>query len=367
MRLKILHVIDQISQRGGGGPAVVAYQLAKAQAKLGHEVAIYSSDFHSRNEPKPEDIKMVKFTCAINLLGGVRVTPGILFASFQDYDVIHMHNYRTMVNLVAANQFKPCILQAHGSCLPISRGLTRPLHNFLWRDLIINRANRFIADAEMEIDQYQAEGARLSRIEVIPLGINMDEFKDVPARIRNGHKTILYLAKLHKIKGVDILLKAFSQLKRSDTRLTIAGWDDGFGEEVKELIDDLGISYKVDLVGGLYGQDKIKAMANADVYVVPSRYEAFGLGILEACATGTPIIASDKCAIAGQIPRECGTVTTLDEYQMAKAINTMLDHDYARYYRDFRRQWASQYSWDSIAEKVIKVYKEAITERCLVR
>ena len=365
MRLKILHVTDQIG-RTGGGPAVVVQQLAKVQAKLGHEVTIYTSDYHAKYQQAPVGVKLVKYKCILNFMGGVRVTPGILFTYFQDFDVIHMHNYRTMVNLMAANQFRPCILQAHGSCLPLT-STGRRLTNTVWRDLIINRTNRFIADADMEIDQYQAEGVRLNRIEVIPLGINMDEFKDLPVRTKNGYKTVLYLAKLNKIKGVDILLRAFKLLKRSDTRLMIAGWDDGFGKEIKVLIDELGIEDKVDLVGGLYGQDKIKAMANADVYVVPSRYEAFGLGILEACATGTPIIASDKCAIADQIPRECGTVTTLDESQMAKAINTMLDHDYAKYYRDFRIQWASQYSWDSIAEKVIKVYKEAITERCLIR
>jgi glycosyltransferase involved in cell wall biosynthesis len=110
---------------------------------------------------------------------------------------------------------------------------------------------------------------------------------------------VLYLARIHKIKGADILVRAFADvIKRlDDVRLVVAGPDDGYLGELESLIRGLKIEDKVLISGALYGRDKLEAYVDADVYVLPSRYETFPMSILEALACGIPIILTENCGI----------------------------------------------------------------------
>ena len=357
--MNILHVVDMISQQRAGGSAKVPYQLGEAQARLGHEVTIYASDFHAEGQLPPKGVELKKFHCVLNLLGGVRITPSLVFADFSQFDIIHLHNYRTLVNIIAANKGRPYILQAHGSCLPI-KSLATPLHNFTWRNLILKRADALIADAEMEIGQYVAEGADRKRIPLIPVGINCNEFSHRPARVNDGKKRVLFLGRFHEDKGPILLAKAMKLINRDDTRLVIAGYDDGCEEMLRQQIKELGIESKVDYLGPCYGKDKVNAYATADIYVMPSRRELFGLTLLEALACGTPVIITDRCGIAPLLPPECGMVVSFDEYALAKAINEALDKDIASSYREYRIKWARQYDWSKIAPKIIEVYRKVL-------
>ena len=124
--MKILHVIDQISQKTGGGASKVAFELARAQAQLGHDVTIYTTDYNAKEQVAPSSFKLVKFRNWFNLFGSLSVAPGLLVAKY-DYDIMHLHNYRTIVNLFASIMRRPNILQAHGSSMPIIVK-TKPIH-----------------------------------------------------------------------------------------------------------------------------------------------------------------------------------------------------------------------------------------------
>ncbi|KKM81718.1 hypothetical protein LCGC14_1326970 [marine sediment metagenome] len=357
--MKILHVVDMISQQRGGGSAKVPYQLGEAQARLGHKVTIYASDFHAEDQLPPKGVELKKFHCALNLLGGVRITPSMVFADFSQFDIVHLHNYRTLVNIIAANKGRPYIVQALGSCLPIN-GLTIPLHNFIWRNLILKRASALIAIAEMEIGQYVAEGADSKRISLIPAGIKCNEFNRRPARVKDGKKRVLFLGRFHEDKSPVLLAKAIKILNRNDVILLMAGYDDGCEKTMRRQIKELGIEDKVDYIGARYGKDKADTYAMADIYIMPSRREVFGLTLLEALACGTPVIATDRCGVASLLPPECGLVVPFDEYALAKAINEALDKDIASSYREYRIKWAKQYDWSKIAPKIIEVYRKVL-------
>ena len=292
--MKILHVIDQISQKTGGGASKVAFELARAQAKLGHDVTIYTTDYNAKSQVAPRGVKLVKFRCWLNLFGSIRVAPGLLFAKY-DFDIMHMHNYRTLVNLFAALRFNKIIMQAHGSCMPI-RGLTKPLHDLVWGSVLLKRAKRCIADADIEVEHYITEGVNKANIPVIPVGINMGEFKRVPKRWQGKAKIVLFLGRYDKIKGIDLLVEAFKLLDRADTRLEISGIDYGCEAEIKAQVNKLGLDSKVDYLGPLYGQAKVDAYTWADVFVMPSRYEMWGITFMEALAcfpSDTDIEAKD--------------------------------------------------------------------------
>jgi len=358
--VNILHVVDQISQMVAGGSAKVPYQLGEAQARMGHKVAIYASDYRAENQKPPEGVTLKMFHCALNLLGGIRLTPSMVFANFKQFDIIHLHNYRTAVNIIAANKGVPYVLQAHGSCLPLRARLSRPVHNFLWPHLILKGAGAYIADAEMEIGQYVAEGADRSKVSLIPVGIDFKEFANAPAQNRSSKKTVLFLGRLHNNKGPDLFLKAAREIGSDYIDFKIAGYNDGCEAEILQQINELGIGDRVTYAGPLYGRDKVKAYAWADVYVMPSRYELFGLTLLEALACGTPVIITDRCGVAPLLPPECGMVVPFDEFELAEVILYTLRTNKAGSYREYRKQWARQYDWANIAPKVIEVYEKVL-------
>jgi len=107
-------------------------------------------------------------------------------------------------------------------------------------------------------------------------------------------KIILYLCRIHRTKGIDILVKAFANIveKLDDVRLVVVGPDDGYLGELEALTKALKIEDKVLISGPLYGKDKLEAYVDAEVYVLPSRYEIWGMTVLEAYACGKPVIAS---------------------------------------------------------------------------
>ena len=146
-------------------------------------------------------------------------------------------------------------------------------------------------------------GVDENKIEIIPNGIDLSEYQKLPPKgsfkkkygIEDNKKIVLYLARIHKIKGPDILVKAFALLKKNidlkNVVLVLTGPDDGFLSTVESLVARLELNENILLTGPLYGTDKLAAYVDADIYVLPSRYEIFGISLLEAYACGVPVIA----------------------------------------------------------------------------
>jgi glycosyltransferase involved in cell wall biosynthesis len=364
--MKILHVIDQISQRTSGGSGKVAYELAEIQAELGHQVSIYTTDYNAKNQRPPQGVAMTKFKTRANLFGALRVAPGLLTASY-NYDIMHLHNYRTIVNLMAAMRPIPFVLQAHGSCLPI-KGRTKPLHDFVWGRGILKRARRCIADADREVTQYLTEGADADNIRHIPIGIDLKQFKELPKRFEVSPETskkVLFIGRFDNFKGLDLLITAFQYIEVPNITLEIAGVDYGEKAELRNLIKKLQLrklGREIHWLGPLYGSKKINALTQAAVLVMPSRYEMWGLTFMEALACGTPVIMTDTCEASKVLPLECGKVVPFEPKRLATAIKSMIDIDYADCHRSYRQQWVSQYSWDNIVGRILDLYAEVLNE-----
>ena len=119
-----------------------------------------------------------------------------------------------------------------------------------------------------------------------------------------NRKFILFLARVHEKKGIDLLLKAFAAAKAAlpETALMIAGpGDKGTFDSLKRLTSSLGIAGDVIWTGPLYGKAKWDAMCAAEVYVLPSHQENFGISVVEALACGLPVLVSDKVNIWREI------------------------------------------------------------------
>ena len=306
--MRILQVIEFFSPSMGGS-AQVAYQTAWHLAQRGHQVSVWSSDYGADGSRFPEgSFETVLFPCPL-ARWGFYPTPalaGWARRHVSEFDVIHLHNLRTFQNLVVAGGARragvPYVLSAHGSLSHrVGRRLTKRAFDSLFGRWLIRGAQRLIAVSPVEVDQYRQAGLAADKIAMIPNGLDLDEFAHLPAPgafrrkhgIPAGAKLVLSLGRIHRIKGLDVLIAAFGRLreKTPGVLLAIAGPDDG-GElaRLQILAAQAGLGDRVQFPGPLYGEDKLAALADADLVVVPSAYEIFGLVPFEALLCGTPVV-----------------------------------------------------------------------------
>jgi glycosyltransferase involved in cell wall biosynthesis len=217
----------------------------------------------------------------------------------------------------------------------------------------------------MSIDQ--------SKIEIVPNGIDMSKYENLPDKgifrskygIQSNEKIVLYLGRIHRIKGIDVLIEAFSELidKIERVRLVIVGPDDGFLPTLKAKIEELNIGQRIIFTGPLYGRDKLEAYVDANVYVLPSFYETFPVTVLEACACGTPVIVTDRCGIS-DIVSKIGYVVKYDKEQLKEAIIVSLSDTglRSRFEQESKNLIKEQFAWNTIVENFEEIYSRSAND-----
>jgi len=379
--VKILQVTQFFSPVHGGS-AEVPYHLSKELAKIGHEVAVYTSDF-KLSQDYIDSIPEVKvhYFRTWSSWANFYVTPGMMKEAkrrIRHFNIIHMHNYRSFQNMVVAYYAKkynvPYVLQAHGSLRTfLQKRWLKGTFDAIWGYKILKDASKVIAVTSIEAEQYKSMGVSEDKIEVVPNGIDLSEFDNLPERgefrkkysLNDSQKIILYLGRIHKIKGLDLLVKAFTELSKhlNEAKLVIVGPDDGYLSSLKKLIAELGISDRVLFTGPLYGQEKLRAYVNADVYVLPSSYEIYGITVLEAMACGIPVIVTDRCGIADVVVGQAGLVVPHDKEQLQHALLHMLGDDKMRpqFGESGKLLVREQFSLEKMTERVEGIYQAILT------
>lgn len=380
--MKILQVSNFLAPVHGGS-AEVPLQLSKALVKREHGVTIYTSNLKLNQDPALlTGLNIHAFSTWLKL-ANFDITPGILKKAKEeiaDVDVIHMHNYRTFQNIVVRHYAKkygiPYVLQAHGSLTTyFQKGLLKKIFDIMWGRKILKDAVKVIAVTRTEAEQYRSLGVSADKIEIVPHGVDLAEFDDLTEKgefkkkykLGDDQKIVLYLGRIHKMKGLDLLAGAFADLcqSRKDVRLVITGPDDGYLSSLKKLVAELEIGDRVVFTGPLYGREKLKAYINADVYVLPSSYEIFGITILEAWACGKPVIVTDRCGLADVVKGRAGLVVPYDKVQLCNALAEMLDNAPMRleFGRQGRKLVEEYYNWPNIALQVERIYDSIVANR----
>lgn len=385
--MRILQVISYfVPAWDYGGPVRVCYELSRQLVKRGHEVTVYTTDalnVKSRvaeHEEMVDGMRVRRFRNLSNTVAykhNIFVSPGMLTAmnGLAGFDVIHLHEYRTLQNALvhyhAVKLHVPYILQAHGS-LPIARPKKKlkSLYDSLWGRRILNHVAKVIASTATEAEQYRSMGLAEDKIDVVPNGIDLSEFEDLPQRgefrrrwgIGDNERLVLYLGRIHQIKGLDVLAKAFTGLPKAldSVRLVIAGPDDGYLPTLRTIVREFDIEKRTLLTGPLYERAKLEAYVDADVYVLPSAYETFPVSVLEACACGTPVIVTDRCGIADVIDGNAGLVVPYDEDKLTQSLLRMLSNGKMR--EEFGERGKSlvrgRFNWSGIAGQLEAIYRD---------
>ncbi|MBI4267071.1 MAG: glycosyltransferase [Chloroflexi bacterium] len=379
--MKVLQVTNMLSGKYGGA-AEVPFQLSRELAARGHQVTIYTSDLGLGRE-KVESLPGVTvraFKTGL-ALAGFCLTPGMMAAAkkeVRDFDIVHLHNYRTFPNVVVSHYARkygvPYLLQAHGSVATyFQKGQLKRAFDRLagWR--MLRNAVQIIASTQAEAGQYRAAGISGTKIGIVPNGIDLAQFADLPPRgeFRRKHgvadetRIVLYLGRIHRIKGLDLLAKAFAGLSPLvRATLVIAGPDAGYLAALRRLVRELKAEARVLFVGPLYGMAKLEAFVDAEVYVLPSVYETFPVAVLEACACGIPVVITDRCGIAGVIDGRAGLAVPYDADRLRGAISSILEND--KLAREFGERGKAlvrkEFNWAKVAERFEAVYGEIFVD-----
>jgi len=373
----VLNVADGITH--------AAHQISCELAKRGHEVVIYASN--ALDLQSSERISKVRSVTTINgisvyyfpyvlKLGTFIVTPSIiplLRKNLSKFDVIHVHSCMSfqgfLTSIFAKRNRVPYILQAHGSVPKSQQHILKSIYDRLFSFRMLRNASKVIALSQTEAQQYKDIGVPEEKIAIIPNGINMSEYNDLPRKgsfkkkfsINDDEKIVLYLGRIHRIKGIDILIEAFADVieKLRDVKLVVVGPDDGYLDEVERLIKALQIENNVLMLGPLYGKDKLKAYIDADVYVLPSRYETFPMSVLEAVACGSPVILTENCGVAGYFRDKVGLVVKPDSKHLGEALLEMLlNRERQEIFRENCKTVIEKFNISQTVSILEKVYEE---------
>ena len=224
--------------------------------------------------------------------------------------------------------------------------------------MALRETDMFHAASMKELLEIRALGYK-QPIALVPNGIDVPEVEHKP--FTGERRKLVFFGRIHKTKVVDHLVAAWGNVanKFPEWSLEIAGPDCGAVPMLKEMIVERNIP-RVDFVGELHGIDKYKFLAAADLYVLPSLTENFGITIAEALACGTPVIASHGCPWERLDEKGCGwwidigvdALTAQLESTLAQSPKTLEEMG------KLGKVWmASEFSWDGIAKKMAKAYR----------
>jgi glycosyltransferase involved in cell wall biosynthesis len=296
-----------------------------------------------------------------------------------EFDVVHVHALFSYATLPAAFWSKryevPYVVRPLGTLSDWGMKNRRPWLKKLSFNLLERRILEHAAVVHYTSEQERTEAERLyitAAGTVIPNALPDSTSRSTAGRFRarypilRDRRIILFLARLDPKKGLDLLMRAFAEIRRNipDASLVLAG--DGEANFVRSLKSDaaaLGIASEVLWPGFLSGAEKDAALADADVYALPSYSENFGISVVEALAAGVPVIVSDQVGIHPEISRaRAGAVVACDVPELAGALTTLLTSPVLRramgeHGRALVRQ---KYSSAAVTQRLIGLYNQIV-------
>ncbi|WP_352416903.1 glycosyltransferase [Clostridium tertium] len=207
-----------------------------------------------------------------------------------------------------------------------------------------------------------------SNIEVIPNMVDCDKVLSIINKKNNlGEEeqfTFLSLCYLKKNKGIDILIRAFSTYFRGkEVKLIIAG-DGPERENLENLSKELGILEQVEFKGALNRDEVYKVMSNCNIFVLPSRFETFGVVLIEALANGKPVISTRNGGANDIVTDENGILVDIDDIEGLGKAMVDLKLNYNKYNEEeIRNSCINKYSKKIITRQLEKVYSELICKK----
>lgn len=363
--MKCCQVVSHIDQEASG-PAYSVPRLAAAVAGHGHEVVLATLDRGGGEY----DLGVVRHA-AFRQAGfprklGRSPTMRAWFrrAGVEGIELIHSHGLWMLPNIYSARAAAlagiPHVVSPRGTLDPAALVYSRRLKQLVWnlgQGAALRSATALHATSEAEAGHIRAQGLRQPII-VSPNGIDIPE---VSRPKRGSRRTLLYLGRLHEKKGLDMLTAAWEALEPEhpdwDLRIVGRGTPE-FEESLARDINARGLSRAV-IEGAVYGEAKLDAFQRADLFVLPTRGENFGMVVAEALAAGTPVVTTTGAPWEGLTTKRVGWWCAPDAGAIKAALSEALTAapETLELMGARGRVWMkAAYGWDEIGERMAHAY-----------
>jgi len=396
--MRVLHVIASLTPRDGG-PSNLP-KLAVALARQGCDVSVFTTDIDEQGsmwpwhrtrrlsaEERNTDPRIAirffpvgwpsRYKCSWSLLQALQQT-------IRRVDLVHIHSLYLFPSTVAAHYCRlhgvPYILRPHGTLDPWhrrQRWWLKLAYHCIFEDRNIRKAAAMHYTSASEAEFARALGITTPGF-TIRQGIDLDEFKRLPSRgrFRAKHpelaakRLIVFLGRITPKKGFDVLIPAFRDVAASvpDLHLVVAGPDnEGYGKTVRRWVHDFALDRHVTWTGLVTGSDKIELLRDADVWVLPSHDENFGVAAVEAMAAGAAIVITNQVGVCQAVEEaRAGIVVDAGVGIFAHALKQILSNDSLRMTLGHRARSAAlkHFTWDGVAGDVLQMYREIIATQC---
>ncbi len=398
--MNVLHVLPYYAPAWAYGGVVRAVtDLTRAQVASGHRVFVLTTDTLSpraRLKTLHEELEGVQVWRVRNRSNRLRgrlnlSSPRGMAAAAERLlrqeaiAVVHCHELRTVENLavtsVAQRLGVPTLVSPHGT-LPyhVGRSLVKRLWDRVLGARLLPRFAGVVALTAHEAEEarrvWRACGQALpdEAIFVVPNGVHLQTFANLPppepfrARWALGSgAVVLFLGRLHARKGVQLLIPAFAAATRTlqDARLLIVGPDEGMRASLEALARAHGVAERVRFTDLLVGDQKLAALAAADVFALPAEGEGFSMAALEALACGLPLVLTHGCHFPEVAQAGAGVVVPRTVEALSEALGALLRDPArrAKMGRAGRALVAERYTWERVADQLTAVYRRVAGAR----
>lgn len=362
--MKLIHVVPHIDQEAAG-PSYSVPRLCQSLAACGNEVEL--TCLAARG-----DIPGVALDCHPQwpILGRFAISTSLsraLGQKAQFVDVVHNHSLWSMVNVTAGwmvpGRRAKLVTSPRGTLSAYALGRSRWIKRLMWllQRRALAKADMLHATSEVELKEIRAKGFT-APVVVLPNGIDLPVLPSLSGVRQAETRTLLYLGRIHPIKGLDRLLGAWAlvQAKHPQWRLVVAGRGEAAHvNEVKEIAKKLAVQ-RVSFPGPLYGKDKAQAYIDADLFVLPTHSENFGMVVAEALAHGCPVVVSRGAPWAALEPEGCGWWVDNSVPTLAPALDAAmwLPQDQLATMGLRGRAWMERdFGWNAIGKKMDAAYR----------
>jgi glycosyltransferase involved in cell wall biosynthesis len=346
-----------------GGPAFSVSGLATNVAKLGLQVTVWAPDGSAADTPLLETP-----SGALGKSGSVQT----IFGRLGRVDLIHdngvwlPHNHALAA--CAVRYGIPRIVSTRGMLEPWSLSHKRIKKRVAWylyqrRDL--RRATYLHATAEEERQNVQRFNLGVP-VHVVPNGVALPALSDLRQfpQEHGEERIALYMGRIHSIKGLPLLLRAWSAIRPRNWRLVIAGPDEtGHRRQLEEMVRFSGLKQHVHFAGAIAPERKTEMYANASLFVLPTFSENFGVSISEALGHRIPVITTMGAPWPLLASKGCGWRVAPDADSIAAALAEATACEPATLFEmgiKGRAYIAAEFAWSSIAQRMSAVYEAAV-------
>lgn len=381
--MKILQIVPSISLVYGG-PSQMVLGLSSALADAGIEVTIATTNSNGDVGQAPLDVplgvpitqsgyEILYFRCSpfrrykfsIDLLQW-------LSKNAHTYDVAHIHALFSPVSscaaVVARSRQLPYILRPLGTLDPADLQKKRQLKRLY--AAVLERPNLSKAAAVHFTSNQEAKVSErfntVTRDVVIPLGVSLPPSNSSPIPEKFGIPSdkpiLLFMSRIEPKKGLDLLLPALEKLDR-DFHFVLAGGnpqDPTYETAIRDRIQSSSLKDKTSIVGFVTGAEKTALLEAADLFVLPSYYENFGIAVAEAMSVGTPVVISDQVHIWNEIEQShSGWICSCTVESLTQTLQeAMYDRaEQLRRGKNAQIHAKQNYSWNAIAQQMITAYE----------